>query len=45
VPDARGRTQHLFSADGEVDEEMLAVALLKSLGPRNYFVHAPSNAS
>jgi activator of 2-hydroxyglutaryl-CoA dehydratase/predicted nucleotide-binding protein (sugar kinase/HSP70/actin superfamily) len=44
VPDARGRIQHLFSADGEVDEEILAVALLKSLGPRDYFVRAPLNA-
>lgn len=37
MPD-RGRMEHLFSADGEVDEELLAVALLKSVGPRSYFV-------
>ena len=36
----RGRVQHLFSADGELDEEMLAVGLLKSLGPRKYLVGA-----
>ena len=34
VPDARGRIQHLFSADGEVADEILAVAVLKSIGPR-----------
>ena len=30
---AQGRIQHLFSADGEVDAELLALALLKTLGP------------
>lgn len=29
----RGRVQHLFSADGDVDEELLALALLKAMGP------------
>lgn len=29
----RGRIQHLFSADGEVDEGRLALAMLKALGP------------
>ncbi len=43
VPEAHGRIQHLFSADGEVDEESLGVALLKSLGPRDYFLQSASN--
>ncbi len=29
----RGRVQHLFSADGTVDEEIVQLALLKALGP------------
>ncbi len=28
-----GHVQHLFSADGEVNEELLSLALLKSMGP------------
>lgn len=36
--DAPGCIQQLFSADGEVDEDMLRLALLKSLGPRNFFL-------
>lgn len=33
-----GRIQHLFSADGEVDEELLSLAVLKSLGPQAFFL-------
>ena len=33
----KGRIQHLFSADGEVDEELLTLALLKALGPERYY--------
>lgn len=33
---ARGRVQHLFSADGEVDGELVQLALLKALGPERY---------
>lgn len=32
----RGRIQHLFSADGSVDSERLAIALLKALGPEAF---------
>jgi activator of 2-hydroxyglutaryl-CoA dehydratase/predicted nucleotide-binding protein (sugar kinase/HSP70/actin superfamily) len=31
-----GRVQHLFSADGTVDDELLQLALLKALGPERY---------
>jgi len=33
----RGRIQHLFSADGDVNEELLTLALLKSMGPEAYY--------
>jgi activator of 2-hydroxyglutaryl-CoA dehydratase/predicted nucleotide-binding protein (sugar kinase/HSP70/actin superfamily) len=33
---AGGRVQHLFSADGEVDGEIVQLALLKALGPEGY---------
>lgn len=32
-----GRIQQLFSAEGEVDEELLTMAVLKTLGPEAYF--------
>jgi activator of 2-hydroxyglutaryl-CoA dehydratase/predicted nucleotide-binding protein (sugar kinase/HSP70/actin superfamily) len=32
-----GRVQHLFSADGDVNEELLTLALLKTMGPENYY--------
>ena len=32
-----GRVQHLFSADGEVNEELLTLALLKAMGPERYY--------
>jgi activator of 2-hydroxyglutaryl-CoA dehydratase/predicted nucleotide-binding protein (sugar kinase/HSP70/actin superfamily) len=32
----RGRVQPLFSADGDVDEELLQLALLKAMGPDRY---------
>jgi activator of 2-hydroxyglutaryl-CoA dehydratase/predicted nucleotide-binding protein (sugar kinase/HSP70/actin superfamily) len=34
---ARGRVQHLFSADGDVNEELLTLALLKTMGPERYY--------
>jgi hypothetical protein len=34
---ARGRLQHLFSADGDVDEELLTLAVLKAMGPERYY--------
>jgi hypothetical protein len=35
-----GRIQHLFSAEGDVNEELLTLAVLKSLGPERCLVHA-----
>ncbi len=35
--DRHGRVQHLFSADGEIDEELLTLALLKTMGPEHYY--------
>jgi hypothetical protein len=35
-----GRIQHLFSADGDLDEALLTLAALKSLGPERYFLRA-----
>jgi hypothetical protein len=37
---AGGRIQHLFSAEGDVNEELLTLAVLKSLGPERYFTRA-----
>jgi len=34
---ARGRIQHLFSQQGDVDEELLSLALLKTLGPERLY--------
>lgn len=34
---ADGRLQDLFSADGEINEELLTVALLKVMGPDKYY--------
>jgi hypothetical protein len=31
-----GRIQSLFSADGDVDEELLGLALLRALGPERF---------
>jgi activator of 2-hydroxyglutaryl-CoA dehydratase/predicted nucleotide-binding protein (sugar kinase/HSP70/actin superfamily) len=33
----KGRLQGLFSADGEINEELLTVALLKVMGPEKYY--------
>jgi len=38
------RMQNLFSSDGDVDEELLTVALLKSLGPLGYYSRSPVTA-
>ncbi len=32
-----GRIQHLFSAEGELNDELLTLAVLKTLGPERYF--------
>ncbi len=34
---SNGRIQNLFSSDGDIDEELLALALLKTLGPERYY--------
>jgi hypothetical protein len=39
------RMQNLFSSDGDVDEELLTVALLKSLGPQGYYRRSTVGAS
>jgi activator of 2-hydroxyglutaryl-CoA dehydratase/predicted nucleotide-binding protein (sugar kinase/HSP70/actin superfamily) len=41
---AHGRVQHLFSADGDVNEELLTLALLKTMGPERYYRAATSSA-
>lgn len=38
-----GRIQHLFSADGDVNEELLTLALLKSMGPEGYYTTNPGS--
>jgi activator of 2-hydroxyglutaryl-CoA dehydratase/predicted nucleotide-binding protein (sugar kinase/HSP70/actin superfamily) len=38
---AHGRVQHLFSADGDVNEELLTLALLKTMGPERYYRATP----
>ncbi len=32
-----GRIQHLFSSDGLINEDILTIALLKSMGPEKYY--------
>lgn len=39
-----GRIQPLFSADGEVNEELLGLAVLKMLGPEEYYRAATARA-
>jgi hypothetical protein len=34
---SRGQVQNLFSSEGDVDEELLTLALLKTLGPVQYY--------
>ena len=37
VPEAKGKIQHLFSQQGDVDEELIQLALLKTIGPERYY--------
>ena len=37
APNAGGRIQHLFSQQGDLDAELLALALLKTLGPERFY--------
>jgi len=39
------RIQHLFSTDGDVNEELLTLALLKTLGPDRYYAHPQTPGS
>jgi hypothetical protein len=34
---AQGRIQNLFSADGDVNEELLTLSVLKAMGPERYY--------
>jgi hypothetical protein len=42
---AHGRIQHLFSADGDVNEELLTLALLKTMGPERYYRATPTGSA
>jgi activator of 2-hydroxyglutaryl-CoA dehydratase/predicted nucleotide-binding protein (sugar kinase/HSP70/actin superfamily) len=37
APGAAGKIQHLFSQQGDVDRELIALALLKTIGPERYY--------
>ena len=37
APEASGKIQHLFSQQGDVDRELIALALLKTIGPERYY--------
>jgi hypothetical protein len=37
APGATGKIQHLFSQQGDVDKELIALALLKTIGPERYY--------
>lgn len=40
-----GHIQALFSGDGEVNDELLSMAVLKTLGPERFFCKTPTHAS
>jgi hypothetical protein len=40
----QGGIQHLFSAEGDVDAELLTLALLKVMGPERYYTAATADA-
>ncbi len=42
VPEAEGKIQHLFSQQGDIDEELIQLALLKTIGPERYYQAAES---
>ena len=44
VDDAHGKIQSLFSADGDINQELLEIALLKAMGP-DRFVGSPAAAA
>ncbi len=45
VPKAKGKIQHLFSQQGDVDEELISLALLKTIGPERYYRATESSAN
>ena len=45
VPEAKGKIQHLFSQQGDVDDELVSLALLKTIGPERYYRSAEAKAS
>jgi len=42
APGAAGKIQHLFSQQGDVDRELIALALLKTIGPVRYYSRSGS---
>jgi hypothetical protein len=43
APQAEGKIQHLFSQQGDIDDELIELALLKTIGPERYY-RAAENA-
>ncbi|MGD9255989.1 MAG: hypothetical protein PVF23_09505, partial [Chromatiales bacterium] len=44
APEANGKIQHLFSQQGDIDRELIALALLKTIGPERYYSLASSDS-
>ncbi len=40
VKESQGKIQHLFSQQGDIDEELIQLALLKTIGPERYYREA-----
>jgi predicted nucleotide-binding protein (sugar kinase/HSP70/actin superfamily) len=45
APGSKGKVQHLFSQQGDVDDELIAQALLKTIGPIRYYQAAEALVS
>ena len=43
VPKSKGKIQHLFSQQGDIDDELIQLSLLKTIGPERYY-QAPESA-
>lgn len=37
VPSSKGKIQHLFSQQGDIDDELIQLSLLKTIGPERYY--------
>jgi activator of 2-hydroxyglutaryl-CoA dehydratase/predicted nucleotide-binding protein (sugar kinase/HSP70/actin superfamily) len=37
VPESKGKIQHLFSQQGDIDDELIQLSLLKTIGPERYY--------